>query len=254
MSAFPFILSIPDAEVYNLYTDRRFVPGQIAQTLDGRRFRFAINGAALLVPGDVLQGAAQIADHTLQTPTTAGKVGDATLVMTIGATAIWQNQYQDGVTSIELGTGFGFAYPNDRHLAYLASATTVAIPFKRGVLLQVAVPTTANSVTLFTAPHAGVIQFPATTATGVPVGIAVSAIPASGAAGATQQYGWVQVGGYAAVTCTGTSVIGTNAAVPSGTAGSFLAVALAITPVIGVVTHATTAAKKATVLLGGTLN
>ncbi len=253
MSAFPYILSIPDAEVYNLYTDRRFNLGQIAQTLDGRKFRFALNGAALLVPGDVLAAPVNITNHVLQTPTTAGKVGDTTLVMTIGNTALTLNQYQDGVTAIELGTGFGFAYPNAAHINFVASSAAVNIPFKRGVTLQVAVPTTANTVSFVASPFGGVIQSPTTTLTSQAVGIAVSAIPASGTPPATPQYGWIQTGGLAAVTTVGTAVIGLNVSVPLGTAGAAGPSATDTCSVIGTVAHVATTTNKTLVQLSATL-
>jgi hypothetical protein len=253
MSAFPYILSIPDAEVYNLYTDRRFTLGQLAQTLDGRKFRFVYNAAVLLVPGDVLQASAPITNHILQTATTAGKVGDTTVVMTLGATAMWQNQYQDGVLSIELGTGFGFAYPLGAHVNFLSSSTTAAVPFKRGVTLQVAVPTTANSISFISSPYNQVIQSP-TTLTAQPVGVAVSAIPASGTAPATPQFGWIQVGGLASVTTIGTVVIGSNVMVPTTTAGGCAPNAADTTPVIGTVAHVATTTNKSTIMLGGVLS
>ncbi len=252
MSAFPYILSIPDAEVYSLYTDRRFTLGQLAQTLDGRQFRFAVNGAALLVPGDCLQSAAPIAGHVLMTPATAGVVGDTSLNYTTVTTTIWANEYQDGVLSIELGTGFGFAYPLAAHVGFAAGASTTKMPFKRGVTLQVAVPTTANSVSLIFAPTAGVIQSP-TTLSGSPVGFAVSAIPASGSAGATQQYGWIQVAGLVAATTIGTVVIGSNVMVPTTTAGGVAPAAADTTPIVGTVTHVATTTNKSTILIGGVI-
>jgi len=254
MSAFPYELSIPDAEVYNLYTDRRFTLGQRARTLDGRVFRFALNGATLLVPGDVLQAPAPVANHVLQTPNTAGKVGDTALDVTLGATAMTQDQYRDGVLAIELGTGFGFAYALDKHLAVGSGANTGStVPFKRGVELQVAVPTTANSVSFIRSPFGGVIQSP-TTLTAQPVGVAVAAIPASGTPPATPQFGWVQVHGLAAVTTIGTVVIGSNVMVPTTTAGGCAPAAADTTPIIGTVAHVATTTNKSTIQLGGVLN
>jgi len=253
MSAFPYVLSIPDAEVYNLYTDRRYTLGQQAQTLDGRKFRFAYNGATLLVPGDVLQAPAPITNHILQTPAVAGVVGAASLSVTLGATAASVNQYQDGVLAIELGTGFGFAYPLKAHgTVASATATGSTIAFKQGVQLQVAVPTTANSVSFIFSPYGGVVQSP-TTLTAQPVGVATAAIPASGTPYATPQFGWIQTGGLAAVTTIGTVVIGSNVMVPTTTAGGCAPVAAGTTPVIGTVAHVATTTNKSTIMLGGML-
>jgi hypothetical protein len=248
--AFPYILSIPDAEVYNLYTDRRGLSlGQKAQTSDGREFRWANAGATLLVPGTVVCGVAPVTLHVLQTPTTAGVIGATTLVMTIGATAISVDQYRDGVMAVELGTGFGFAYPLDRHTNYLASATTVAIPFKRGVTLQTAVPPTANSVSFIASQFSSMVIMPATTATTPASGVAISAIPASGTPPATPQFGWVQTKGLASVLMIGTVVIGQNVGTPSGTAGGVLPIADDLTQVIGYVAHVATTTNRGVVSL-----
>lgn len=254
MSAFPYILSIPDGEIFSLYTDRRFTLGQIAQTLDGRRFRFALNGAALLVAGDVLQAPVPVANHVLQTPATAGVVGDQALAVTLGGTAVTANQYQDGGLATDLGTGFGYFYPFAAHGTVALSTSTGAImQFKRGVTLQVAVPTTANSVSLTLSPYSGVLQS-ATTLGSQPVGVAVKPIPASGTPPATPQYGWIQVGGPAAVTTIGTVVIGSNVMVPTTTAGGCAPVAAGTTPVIGTVIRVATTTNKSTIQLGGVLN
>ncbi len=247
---FPFVLSVPDAEVYRKYTDRRGLTlGQLAITSDGRRWRWALNGAALLVAGDVLQASAPITNHILQTPTTAGVIGDATLIMTIGNTALTVDQYRDGVLSIELGTGFGYAYALDRHINYAGSATTVAIPFKAGVKLQAAVPTTSNSVSFIPSPYSSVKQFPVTTATSNAVGIACAPIPASGTPPATPQYGWIQVGGLAAVTTDSTVVIGQNVSPPSAAAGAVLATATDLKQVLGWVSHVATDTNKSVIFL-----
>src|SRR5262252_35750 len=201
--AFPNIFFGPEQEEFNAYatTDRQgHYPGQLLHTADGRWYRWAKNGATLLVAGDVLQASAPIANHVGQTPTSAGAVGDTTVTMTIGATAITADQYRDGMMLIGLGTGFGYMYALDTHIAYSASATTVAIPSKRGATLQVAVPTTANSVTFIPNPYVGVIQAP-TTLTAQLVGVAVKPLAANA-------WGWIQVRGPAAVTTSGTVVLG----------------------------------------------
>ncbi len=248
--AFPFILSISDAEPYALYTDRRGLAlGQLAMTSDGRQFRWANNGAVLLGVGKTLCGVAPVTAHVLQTATTAGVIGDATVTMTIGATAITVDQYRDGILAIELGTGFGYAYGLDRHTSYLASATTVAIPFKRGVTLQAAVPTTSNTISFIASPYSSMVIFPATTATTACTAVSVSPIPASGTPPATPQFGWVQTKGLAAVLAIGTVVIGQNVGVPSGTAGGVLPIADDLTQVVGYVSHVATTTNHATVML-----
>ena len=248
--AFPNIFFGPEQEPFNAYatTDRQgHYAGQLLNTGDGRWFRWAKNGATLLVAGDVLQASAPITNHVGQTPTSAGAVGDTTVTLTIGATAITADQYRDGTMLIEDGTGFGYAYPLDTHIAYSASATTVAIPFKRGVTLQVAVPTTANTVTLVSNSYVGVIQAP-TTATAQIVGVAVKPLAANA-------WGWIQVRGPAAVTTSGTLVIGNPAGV-GGAAGAVLPIPTTFTANwttqrVGQVMRVAATTKKSLIFLDG---
>lgn len=184
---------------------------------DGRKFRFGLAGASNLVAGDLQQAAANTANHVLQTPSAAGVAGDRSLAVTMGATAVTINEYQDGFCTINLGTGFGYTLPVDAHAA-VASAGVFTIPFGAGYTLQAAVPATANSVSAIHNPYWKTIAAP-TTLTQVPVGVAPRAITASHA-------GWLQTFGPATVTTQGTVVIG-NIVVPSGTtAGSVSPMAL----------------------------
>lgn len=212
MSAFPNVLFGPDNEIYNTYTDKRWALGTQLILSDGRKFRFGLEGAVAAVPGKVYQARVPIAAHILQTPTTAGVVGDSSLTLTIGATAIAANDYLDGYLSVELGTGMGYTYALGAHGAYLASATTVAIPFKRGVTLQAAVPTTANSVSLISNAYFKALLAPVTTRTMPVIGVPVAAI-------AIGSYGWFQTHGPAATFCTGTVVVGDAVISPSAAAG-----------------------------------
>lgn len=249
--AFPYILSISDAEPYNMYTDRRGLAlGQQAQTNDGRVFRWFNNGAALQLPGTVVCGVAPVANHVLQTPAVAGVVGANSLSVTLAGTAMTVDQYRDGVLAIELGTGFGFAYPIGPHgVVALSTATGTIVPFKRGVQLQNAVPTTSNSVSFIASPYSSGVVVPATTETTAAVGVVVNALPASGTPPATPQYGWVQTKGLAAVLTIGTVIVGDQVGTPSGTAGGVLPIADDLTQIVGIVSHVATTTNYSTILL-----
>lgn len=250
--AFPNIMFGPLQERFNMYgtTDRQgHYAGQILNTEDGRQFRWAKNGAATLVAGDLLQAPARITNHISQTPATAGIIGDTSLSVTLGATAMTADQYRDGYLLIGLGTGFGYAYTLDSHGAVgSAAATGTTLQFKRGESLQVAVPTTANSVSFVQSPYVGVIQAPVTTLTAMLVGVAIKPLVANA-------WGWIQTKGPAAVTTSGTLIIGN----PAG----YIAVAGAFGPLpttfvadmgtqrLGTVMHVATTTNKSLVFLDG---
>lgn len=177
---------------------------------DGRRFRWGQqNASTAAVAGDLQQNALTTANHVLQTLSVAAAVGDGSISITIGNTAIAADEYKDGVIAIELGTGFGYLYTIKSHAA-VAGNGTLAFPIKETV--QVAIPTTANTVSLIRNRYKLVLVFP-TTPTGSPVGFAVKPVVVSG-------FGWYATAGLVACTTQGTVVVG-NTVVPSAsTAGS----------------------------------
>lgn len=249
--SFPTVFFGPLQERFNMYgtTDRQgHYAGQRLIAEDGREFRWAKNGASTLVPGDVLQAPARITAHISQTPAAAGVVGDTSLSVTLGATAMTADQYRDGHLLIGLGTGFGYVYTLDSHPAVtLSTATGTALQFKRGESLQVAVPTTANSVSFVQNPYVGIIQAP-TTLTAMLVGVAIRPLVANA-------WGWIQTKGPAAVTTAGTLVIG-NPAAAETTAGAVgpLSTTFAAdmtTQRVGTVMHVATTTNKSLIFLDG---
>lgn len=239
--SFPNVLFGPDNEVFNTYTDRRWPLGTRLITADGRVFRFGLAGASNLAAGKLHQAPAPVTNHVLQTPT-AASVGATTVSVALGATAVTKDQYRDGVLSIELGTGQGYAYKIDSHAAVSSSGTFV-VPLTRGITVQVAIPATSNSVSLVQNPYSNIIVAP-TTLTSQVCGVPVSAITAA-------QYGWFQTRGLAAVLVNGTVVIG-NRVVPSlTTAGAVEAASgtFAVTSLeaVGRVAHVATSTNYSTI-------
>lgn len=157
--------------------------GTKAFTLDGRGFRYCKAGAVALVPGLAYQGPASIANHTgiavLGTPV----VGEYTITVTLGATAVTEDQYAGGYMVVVSGTGAGDNYTIQSHPAADASAT---------LTLTLADPLLAvlnGNVDLVANPYNGLILAPATI-TGKIAGIADYPVTAG-------QYGWVQCSGVA---------------------------------------------------------
>lgn len=205
----PIVAGTP-GDQFNSSADQRGHPlGGRMVFGDGRQFRYVENAAVLLVAGDVIQSSAAVADHVLQTPSAAAAVGDGELAVTLGSTAATVNQYKDGYLHIPIGAAKGGLYTVKAHPA-VDSAGVFTIPFHEDV--QVAIPTTANSVSLIANQYKGVIQSP-TTLTGGIVGVAPFAIPVS-------EFGWLQTNGPCSVTTKGTLIRGHNASILVTQAGS----------------------------------
>jgi hypothetical protein len=174
---------------------------------DGRVFRYAKAGATALVPGTLLQAAAEITNHQDVVPAAAA-IGATSVTVTLGATAATANYYAGGYLIVTVTPGQGYQYLIKSHPAADASATltlTLEDPLKVAV-------TTASNVDLVPNQYSGVIINP-TTATSNPVGVAVYPVTAL-------YYGWIQTGGVATILNDGGSTVGTNVSASNGTAGA----------------------------------
>lgn len=184
--------------------------GQEGITRDGRRFRWAKAGAVDLVVGNMIQAAAEIANHQLCS-VAAAAIGDTSLTITPGATAGAANLYANGIAMIGVTPGLGYSYNISGHAAITASVA-FTLNLMKDDPIQVAL-TTSSKVTLIANPYSGVIQSPVTTLTGAVVGCAVSVIPAGG-------WGWIQTKGPAAALVAGTPGPGLAVVVPGTAAGA----------------------------------
>jgi|SRR5690349_12273571 len=198
------------SQIFSSSATQQFPLGTKATTKDGRFFRYAQAGAADLVVGNVLQAAAQIANHQQLTPSAAA-VGATQIIATLGATLATVNQYAGGLAIIDTTPGLGYAYPISGHAA-VASAGVITLNLFSDSPVQVAL-TTSSRVSLQANPYAGVIQSPVTTLTGAVVGVAVYPITAT-------QYGWIQTRGQSAVLIAGTPGVGLAVVVPATAAGA----------------------------------
>lgn len=203
-------------DLYTSSTTQQHNLGEKAYSPDGRTFRYVKVGGTALVPGNVIQSPAVVANHVNLTPTANAAVGDTTITVTLGATAATANQYAGGMLVVEKGTtGAGQSLLIKSHPAASSGATltlTLSDPFVVATSGTVTMSLIANN-------YNGVIQYPVTTGTGVPVGVAVSAIAAS-------SYGWICSKGLVGVLADGAQTVGvTAAAVPSAAAGAAKAMA-----------------------------
>jgi hypothetical protein len=198
--------------------------GTLGVTRDGRQFRWVQAGASNLVVGNMLQAAAEIANHQ-DCSVAAAAIGATSLTVTPGATAGAANLYANGLAVISVTPGLGYAYNIDHHAAITASVA-FTLYLAPDDPIQVAL-TTSSKVTLIRNAYKGVIQAPVTTLTGPVVGAAVSVIPASG-------WGWIQTRGLAGVLIAGTPGPGVAVVSPGSAAGAVVVDgAAAATQVVG---------------------
>ena len=166
------------------FLDASFVTyvGQKFDTSDGRELVLVQNGAAALVAGTLIQAPAEITAFeklAMTVPTTyPATAGLNQILVTNGSAVLKVNQFQQGYAIVAAGTGIGQTFKIASHQAAASAATFI-------VTLEDAIQTTLDAtskITLAFNPYIGVITSPATTATGAPVGIAITAIAASTAA------------------------------------------------------------------------
>src|SRR5688572_10014290 len=216
MSNFSGYTQITGGGSSKTYTSTEIPPyqlGQLAQTPDGRVFQFVKAGALALVAGEVVQGPAVLANHVNMAPSDTA-IGALAVTVTPGATGAAANFYAGGYLVASTGPGNGIAYKIKSHLAVTASVAFV-VNLEPDDPIQVALTNAASKIDLIAQPCNGCVVAPATTLTADVVGVPQTVIPAAG-------FGWVQVGGPAAVLIAGTPALGARVASPSAVAGAVL--------------------------------
>jgi hypothetical protein len=207
---------ISPQEVFNESSVQNTDLGQVARTPDGRCFRYVQAGSTALVAGKLQQAPAIVANHQNIAVAEAASAGATTVTVTLGATAATANAYSNGYLVVNDGDGEGYTYQIKSHPAADASASLEVELYDE---LEEAL-TTSSEVCLIPNKYNGVIVNP-TTATNVPVGVAVKDITAS-------YYGWIQTKG--PVGCLNDSATGVGLGLaPSGSVAGALATVAATT-------------------------
>lgn len=179
--------------------------GALATTGDARYYRWILAGATALAPGKMQQAAAEVtANENLAVA--AAAIG-ATSVTTTTTVTVTANQYTGGYVVVTTTPGQGYMYQIATHPAATAAVLTLNLVDPITVAL-----TTSSVIDLIANPYTSVILCPAT-ATGLPVGAAVAAIPAAG-------YGWVQTRGVASVLANGAVAVGVSVCTSAAVAGA----------------------------------
>lgn len=230
-------VTIVGQDIYTTSTIQNHVLGDRAMTNDGRAFRYVKAGAVALVPGNVIQGPAVVANHVNLTPTAVSAVGATTVTVTLGATAATLDQYANGYLVVEIGTtGAGQTLKIKGHPAANASATlliTLEDPFYVATSGTITMDLIANQ-------YNGVVVTPATATANI-VGVAMTPIPVAG-------FGWIATRGLTAVlNGAGIPAAGTN--VGAGTTAAAIVVDSAALCHMGTVAKTAIAAQNTPVWL-----
>jgi hypothetical protein len=218
-SGVPVIYGI---DPFNTETTPSHQLGSLGITNDGRKFRYALNGASTLVPGDLLQGRVEdTGDQSLLVA--AGSIGDFSIT-TVGTVTVTANQYANGyvICTGEGGTGNGQIYKIKSHPAATAAVVTLTLwePLKVAI-------TTSTQIDLVPNLYDGVVQYLASPSS-APAGIAFVAATSG-------VYTWIQTGGVGLCLADGGGAIavGQGVVASNATAGAVEDVASTTQPVIG---------------------
>ena len=160
--------------------------GSYGVTSDGRGYRYAQAGAAGCAAG-ALQMATDIETNHEDLAVNTFAVGDRTLTVTIGATAITVDEYEEGFVNITDGTGQGILY-KIAHCPATAGSEDIVITLAEPIVVAAEAATT---VTLVRNKYRDILPTDGTEGD-LPVGVPNVAIAAN-------YYGWVQTKGYCSI-------------------------------------------------------
>lgn len=237
------------------------LPGTIGYMPNGDLYRYTQMGAVAGVVAKLYQGPLPVTNHVLQTAAAAA-VGDTVVALTLGNTAVVANDYIGGTLVVDLvgNTGFGYTYHIDAHPA-VAGSGVFTVPLAGsprrtvqpdglgldgGESVQVAIATTANSISVYPNLYKKVLIVPGTLATAAVAGVLPRAMPAN-------SWGWIQTRGECmCLTDNTTIVIGQPAIMSTVTSGAVSLVTttnIITSPIVGVFVRVAVSASYSTINL-----
>jgi hypothetical protein len=202
MSKISGIVTVSAQDIFTSSTTQQHQLGAVAQTADGRRFKYSQVGSVATVPARMYQSASQVAAHRNLAPVldvTNGStlaVGSNKLTVTLGATAVTANQYAGGFIVITAGAGAGQTLLISSHSAAAASSSlvlTLEDPINTTLLVG------TSKVDLVPNGNIGAVVTP-NGITGAVIGVPLAVFPAL-------SYAWFQVQGLAPVIAGGGAAI-----------------------------------------------
>lgn len=163
----------------------------------GRKFRYCRAGGTLIAGGNCI-APAQVAHFTNLSLVAAAEIGDTTVTVTVGATAVTANIFDDGMFQVQDGTGQGYSYLIESH-NICDSAGNVTLSLAEPI--QVALATAAASeVSIVKSPYNQVTQA---------AGEESESVGGTLIAVTDQYYFWTQTGGLGICKIDDTPTLGT---------------------------------------------
>lgn len=195
MPLLPIVAGGPGSQLNTSTVQAGHPLGNVMYFPDGRRFAYGRAGGSDLVAGNLCQQTLNDANFDSLVVPTARAIGDKTVTLTTGSTAVTVDQLKDGYVVPEDDAGEGITYTVKSNAA-AATTATLSITLYEGLKLAW---TTDTTVGIFVNPYAVVIRHPAP-ATAWLCGVAAAPI-------ATTAYGWLQIWGPCVTLTEGTVVI-----------------------------------------------
>lgn len=177
---------ITQLDPYSASTVKEHGYGALAQTSDGRKFRYT-RAVATMVTGDCYSSAGQDAQFQSMATSTLTAIGGSVVTVTNGTTAVTANMFDEGYLCVSAGTGIG---QSSRILSHTTGASGATIAYTIEDPFKVATDVATSTITVIRNPFVDMI-IQAATPVAPGIGIAQYAIP-------TGYYGWIQTGGPAA--------------------------------------------------------
>ena len=189
-------------------TEQKHPVGTIGVTNDGRTYRYAQAAGTALDPG-TLCVAPDITTNHEDLAVNTFAVGDRSINVTLGATAITGNEYQEGFVNITDGKGEGIMY-KIKSCPATASEGTVTVYLEEPIRVAAVAATT---VTLYRNKFRDVVVADGTQAD-LPVGVPNVEIAANA-------YGWLQTGGPCSILVDANdTTVGAPVTIGDGTSGA----------------------------------
>lgn len=201
-------ISIYESDIRTTSTVKGHDLGTLGQTPDGRKFRYARAGGVDLDPGKLVVAATQVGDNVNLAVAAAAAVGDKSVTVTLGNTAVTADQYADGYLVMNDAAGEAIAYRIKSHPAALA---TTALVVSLVEPIKVAL-TTASEASLVLNPYADVV-ISVTDQADMPVGVPNVTVDDA-------DYFWCQTGGVVAVLADEAVTAGLALTTGTGVAGA----------------------------------
>lgn len=193
--------------------------GELVYSNDGRAFRYVQAGSTALVSGKLQQAQAEDTSDQNITPTAAA-IGDSSVV-TSSTMTVAANQYANGYMIVTVTPGVGKVYKISGHSAYAAAAATFTLADSIEVAL-----TTTSRVDFVANPYGSAVVNP-TSATSVPIGVAIHPIEAS-------YFGWLQIRGVAPILADGAITVGNRVQSSTNTAGAVMGSTTGSAAIVGI--------------------